>query len=55
MAKKGRPTEAPKTFILQVRISEETKKELDKICAEKKMTRSEVIRVGIELQKKTDC
>lgn len=52
--KRGRPTEDLKSFLLQVRISEETKKNLDVICTIKKMTRSEVIRMAIE-KIKADC
>lgn len=52
--KRGRPTEDLKSFLLQVRISEETKKKLDSICIIKKITRSEVIRMAIE-KMKADC
>lgn len=52
--KRGRPTEEKKDFLLQVRISEKTKKILDDICKEKKISRSDVVRIGIEKQK-ADC
>ncbi|MEI3066495.1 hypothetical protein [Phascolarctobacterium faecium] len=46
-AKRGRPTESPKTTMVRVRMDEETVKMMDE-CAEKmNTTRSDVIRTGI--------
>ena len=46
-AKRGRPTESPKTTMVRVRMDEETVKMMDE-CAEKlNTTRSDIIRTGI--------
>lgn len=46
-AKRGRPTESPKTAMVRVRMDEETVKMMDE-CAEKmNTTRSDIIRTGI--------
>ncbi len=48
-AKMGRPTNSPKTNRIQLRVDNETLKLLDNCVKEKKSTRSDVIREGIEL------
>lgn len=48
-----RLTDNPKDFLLQVRLDAETKKDLDE-CAEKlKLDRSKVVRMGIQMVKKS--
>lgn len=47
--KTGRPPlEHAKDFLLQVRIDEETKQQLDQCVKERGTTRSEVVREGIK-------
>lgn len=50
-AKKGRPTSDPKTIKLQVRISEETMRDIEYCAAKLQSTRSEIVRKGISLVK----
>lgn len=47
MAKMGRPTDAPKTHRVDVRLSEEDKKMLDYCIARTGMSAPEVARKGI--------
>lgn len=49
--KRGRPTMCPKTTKLQVRIDDKTLRDLDKCAFEMGTTRSDVVRVGIQLVK----
>lgn len=49
--KKGRPiSESTKDYMLRVRLDSEELKKLDAIVQEKNLTRSEVVRKGIEIQ-----
>lgn len=51
VAKVGRPTsENRKDYMIRVRMDMGTLEQLDKCCEEKKLSRSEVIRQGIEMQ-----
>ena len=51
VAKRGRPTsENPKDYMLRVRMDEETLKQLDECCEELNLSRSEVVRRGIQEQ-----
>lgn len=48
--KMGRPTEAKKDFMLRTRIEPEILKKLEVVASENKISKSEVVRRGIELQ-----
>lgn len=49
--KKGtKLTDSPKDYMLRVRMDEKTVLMLDKVCEVKKLSRSEVVRQGIEKQ-----
>lgn len=48
--KRGRPTESKKEVMLRTRIDSEDLKKLEKVSEVKKLSKSEVVRVGIELQ-----
>lgn len=48
--KMGRPVaEKPKIVEIRTRIDEETSKKVDCYCSEKNITRSDFLRMGIEL------
>ena len=46
----GRPTESPKDYMLRVRLDKEILQKLDECCEDQGLTRSEVVRKGIEEQ-----
>ena len=46
----GRPTEAKKDFMLRTRIEPEILKKLEIIAEKEKISKSEVVRRGIEIQ-----
>lgn len=48
--KMGRPTDAPKDFMLRVRMDQEILAKLDKCCEQLGLSRSEVARKSIEEQ-----
>lgn len=48
--KMGRPTEAKKDFMLRTRIEPEILKKLEVVANENKISKSEVVRRGIEIQ-----
>ena len=49
MAKMGRPTvENPKSIVLKARIDEETNKKLVEYCKKNNLTRTDVVRLGIQ-------
>ena len=49
--KKGtKLTDNPKDYVLRVRLDERTLQKLDKCCEESGMNRSQVVRMGIEMQ-----
>ena len=49
----GRPkSESPKNIQLKIRADKETIQDLDYCCIAKKMTRSDIIRLGIQKVKK---
>lgn len=49
--KTGRPpSDSPKDFMLRVRLDEETLEHLDKCCEIQKLSRSQVVRNGIQGQ-----
>lgn len=51
VAKKGRPlSENPKDYMLRVRMDEATLKQLDECCKAENLSRSEVVRKGIQEQ-----
>lgn len=51
VAKRGRPaSENPKDYMLRVRMDEETLQQLDKCCEILNLSRSEVVRKGIQEQ-----
>ena len=51
VARRGRPvSENPKDFILRVRLDKETLHRLDECCEAEKLSRSEVVRKGLEEQ-----
>lgn len=51
VAKKGRPvSENPKDYMLRVRMDEQTLQRLDECCEAENLSRSEVIRKGIQEQ-----
>ncbi len=51
VAKKGRPvSENPKDYMLRVRMDEQTLQQLDECCEAKNLSRSEVVRKGIQEQ-----
>jgi metal-responsive CopG/Arc/MetJ family transcriptional regulator len=51
VAKKGRPvSENPKDYILRVRMDEQTLQQLDECCEAENLSRSEVVRKGIQEQ-----
>lgn len=46
--KRGRPfKETTKDYMLRVRMDQETLKKLDECCSEKNISRSEIVRIGI--------
>lgn len=49
-AKIGRPTEAKKDFMLRTRVDEEILQKLEKIAEKEKISKSEIVRKGIEIQ-----
>lgn len=51
VAKKGRPvSENPKDYMLRVRMDERTLQQLDECCEAENLSRSEVVRKGIQEQ-----
>lgn len=46
----GRPTESPKDYMLRTRMDKELVEKLDFLTEELKLSRSEVVRRGIEEQ-----
>lgn len=48
--KAGRPTSSPKDYMLRTRMDKETVEKLDFVADELKLSRSEVVRKGIEEQ-----
>lgn len=51
VAKKGRPvSENPKDYMLRVRMDEQTLQQLDEYCEAENLSRSEVVRKGIQEQ-----
>ena len=51
VAKKGRPvSENPKDYMLRVRMDEQTLQQLDACCEAENLSRSEVVRKGIQEQ-----
>ena len=51
VAKKGRPvSENPKEYMLRVRMDEQTLQQLDECCEAENLSRSEVVRKGIQEQ-----
>lgn len=51
VAKKGRPvSENPKDYMLRVRMDEQTLQQLDECCEAENLSRSEVVRKGIQKQ-----
>lgn len=49
-SKMGRPTNAPKDYMLRVRLDQITLLKLDECCKAENLSRSEIVRRGIELQ-----
>jgi len=50
-AKRGRPvSDAPKDYMLRVRMDQETLQQLDECCEAKNLSRSEIVRKGIKEQ-----
>ena len=47
--KRGRPTDSVKSFMLRVRLDNETLEKLDACCEHLETTRSDVVREGISL------
>lgn len=51
VATKGRPvSENPKDYMLRVRMDEQTLQQLDECCEAENLSRSEVVRKGIQEQ-----
>ena len=51
VAKKGRPvSKNPKDYMLRVRMDEQTLQQLDECCEAENLSRSEVVRKGIQEQ-----
>jgi len=51
VAKKGRPvSENPKDYMLRVRMDEQTLQQIDECCEAENLSRSEVVRKGIQEQ-----
>lgn len=51
VAKKGRPvSENPKDYMLRVRMDKQTLQQLDECCEAENLSRSEVVRKGIQEQ-----
>ena len=51
VAKKGRPvSESPKDYMLRVRMDEKTLQQLDECCKVENLSRSEIVRKGIQEQ-----
>lgn len=51
VAKKGRPvSENPKDYMLRVRMDEQTLQQLDECCNAENLSRSEIVRKGIQEQ-----
>jgi len=51
VAKKGRPvSENPKDYMLRVRMDEQTLQQLDECCEAENLSRSKVVRKGIQEQ-----
>lgn len=51
VAKKGRPvSENPKDYMLRVRMDEQTLQQLDECCEAENLSRSEIVRKGIQEQ-----
>lgn len=51
VAKKGRPvSESPKDYMLRVRLDKKTLAQLDECCEAESLSRSEIVRKGIEEQ-----
>ena len=50
-AQRGRPaSDAPKDYMLRVRMDQETLRQLDECCEVEKLSRSEIVRTGIKEQ-----
>ena len=50
MKKGNQLTDNPKDYMLRVRLDNETVDKLDTVCQEEGLTRSEIVRKGIEEQ-----
>lgn len=51
VAKKGRPVSvSPKDYMLRVRMDKQTLQQLDECCEAESLSRSEVVRKGIQEQ-----
>lgn len=51
VAKKGRPvSENPKDYMIRVRMDEQTLQQLNECCEAENLSRSEVVRKGIQEQ-----
>lgn len=51
VAEKGRPvSENPKDYMLRVRVDKQTLQQLDECCEAENLSRSEVVRKGIQEQ-----
>lgn len=48
--KMGRPTESVKDYMLRVRMDRETLEKLDACCKAESLSRSEIVRKGIQEQ-----
>ncbi|HFI0462645.1 TPA: ribbon-helix-helix protein, CopG family [Streptococcus suis] len=48
--KRGRPTESKKDYMLRVRLDDETKSKLEEIEKQTSLSKSEIIRNGIDEQ-----
>lgn len=48
--KMGRPTDSPKDYMLRVRMDQDTLRKLDSCCYAEKLSRSEIVRKGIQEQ-----
>lgn len=46
----GRPTKSPKDYMLRTRLDKETVEKLDYVAEQSQLTRSEIVRKGIEMQ-----
>lgn len=49
-AKRGRPTESKKDYMLRVRLDDETRVKLEQIEKQTSLSKSEIVRKGIDEQ-----